>query len=129
MMQKENLIKRIIDLTSQKKLSQFGHAEWNGADEHQLICLIKEAERTITIESHKDWKYVLDDYYNGGYMLQNNDTEYGTDSNDGAPISLGDTPLETLKNAWKQWAIPPFLVMNSDYYCNGISITDVLGEI
>lgn len=122
----KQLIEKIMNMCSQRKLSRFGRAEWNGANEHALICLIKEAERTVELKAHRDWKYLLDEYYNGGFMIQNNDTKYGTDPNYGAPSALGDTPLQTLKNGWAQWSIPPFLVINADYYCNGISITDVL---
>ena len=124
--QDKQKVEKIMELCGKRNLAKFGRSNWNGADEHQLICLIKEAEKTVTLTSHSDWKYLLDKHYNGGYMIQGNDTKYGTDANTSAPISLGKTPLQTLKNGWKNWSIPPFLIMNANYHIKNISITDVL---
>ena len=119
-------VDKIVTLCNKRKLSSFGYTEWNGADEHQLITLIKDAEKTVKLTNHRDWKYLLDKHYDGGFMIQNNDTQYGTDLNTSAPSVVGKTPLETLKNGWKQWSIPPFLVINANYYVKNISISDVI---
>lgn len=123
------LLEKIKNLCNRRNQSRFGLADWDAADEQQLICLIKEAERTITLTHHKDWTHFLDideGVHATTYTIYPNDGEYGTDPITSAPTTFGRNIKEALQRAWHLWSIPPFLIMNADYYCKDISITDVL---
>lgn len=119
-------LNKIAQLCQQRNLNKWGFTEdhpWDGAKERELIMLIKSAEQEgIKPTSHKEWNSILQ----SDCTIIKNDTEYGTDINNNAPHSRGNTPLEALKNAWAVWSIPPLLIMNSEYYVEGISISDVL---
>lgn len=123
------LLQKVAQMCEERKCAKWhiSDVEWDGAKEHQLIALIKECERqNIKPQNHNDWDSVLDESSNYKWMIQSNDTKCGTDINNNAPHSMGETPLKALQNAWKRWSIPPLLIMNADYFVKGISITDVL---
>lgn len=119
-----------------KRFPEFSTIEYNGVDEEELIDAIQDLEdiyREATKISnygylhHKAHPYYLsysraDDYYD----IYPNNTEYGTDQNFSAPIIGGKTALQALQNAWKNWSIPPVLILNSEYYIPGITIMDVV---
>lgn len=104
----------------------FSTIEYSDVDEDELIGSIIKLE-TIYAEArgdvhHKAHPYLLD----SDNRVYHNDTEFGTDINNSAPVCGGSTPLEALKNAWKKWSIPPVLILNADYYCPNISIVEVI---
>ena len=124
-----NLLKKIVQMCEERKQAQWKiyNAQWDASKEHQLICLIKEAERQgIKPQKHQEWDSVLRPSENYSWMIQTNDTEYGGQGNYNAPHSTGKTPLQALKNAWKVWSVPPILIMNAEYHIKGISISDIL---
>jgi len=109
-----------------KRFPEFSTIEYNGVDEEELIDAIQDLE-TIHKQAgknvhHKAHPYLLD----VDCKVYHNDTEYGTDINNSAPICGGKNPLEALKNAWEKWSIPPVLILNSEYYCPGVTIMDVV---
>ena len=111
--------------TYNKRFPEFSTIEYNGVDEEELIDAIQDLE-TIHKQAgsvhHKAHPYLL----SVDCKVYHNDTEYGTDINNSAPICGGKNPLEALKNAWGKWSIPPVLILNSEHYIPGITIMDVV---
>lgn len=123
------MIKKIKELSNIRNLAKWNIEgyEWNASNERELICLIKEAERQdIRPVNHKDWTHMLSRGSNYSFIIQKNDTPNGCTPNYHAPCATGATPLQAMRNAWKMWSIPPILIMNSEWFVKGISITDVL---
>ena len=124
-----HLMDNITFLSNERNYSRrfpmFSTIEYSGVDEDELIMHIEDLEKIYqktNTHHHQAHLYLLD----SDCRIYHNDTEYGTDINNSAPICGGKTPLEALKNAWKLWSIPPVLVMNSQYYCPGITINEVV---
>ena len=125
----EHLMDNITFLSNErnysKKFPLFSTIDYNGVDEDELIMHIEDLEKIYKKCNrlhHKAHLYLLDE----DNRIYHNDTEYGTDINNSAPITSGKTPLEALVNAWKNWSIPPVLILNADYYCPGVGINEVV---
>lgn len=119
---------KVQHLCEERRLNKFMPKEykWNGAKEYELICLIKELEKE-KIKFWEDWDSILMDCgYNKEFEIYPNSNEFGCEQITSAPITIGDTPIQALKNAWKIWSIPPCLICNADYFVKGIKIRDVL---
>ena len=114
-----------------KRFPLFSTIKYDDIDEDELIMHIEELEKIysqVNPTHHRAHPYVLSDN-SGWFHVFHNDTEYGTDINNSAPIAGGKTPIEALKNAWKVWSIPPVLVLNSSHYCPDVSISNILREV
>lgn len=112
-----------------KRFPMFSTIDYNGVDEDELIMHIEDLEEVYVKARqknkylpHKAHLYLLDD----DFKVYHNDTEYGTDINNSAPICGGKTPFEALQNAWRKWSIPPVLILNAEYYCPGVGIGEVV---
>ena len=118
-----------------KSFPQFSTIKYNGVDETELIEAIEDLEKVYDEAREKSpFGYLhhkahthylsynrIDDYYH----IYPNNTEYGTDQNFSAPITGGKTAIQTLKNAWAKWGIPPVLILNADYFVPGVDIHTV----
>ena len=129
----DNLMNNICFLANERNYKNhfplFSTINFQGIDEEELIQHIEELEQihsdVIFLDGslpHKAHPYLLDE----DCKIYHNDTEYGTDINNSAPICGGKTPIEALKIAWKKWSIPPVLILNADYYVPGVSISEVI---
>lgn len=107
----------------------FSTIDYSDADEDELIRDIISLE-TVYAEartSHPKSKlYVLDETADGKFRILHNDTKYVDEPITSAPVCGGKTPLDALKNAWKNWSIPPVLILNSEFYCPYIGIAEVI---
>ena len=121
---------------SHKRFPVFSTIEYSELDEDELIMHIEDLEKvynrarkeTDGLLHHRAHPYLLEkegDYYH----VYHNDTKYGTDPNDNAPIAGGATAFQALCNAWKVWSIPSVLIKNSSYYCPAANITTILAEV
>ncbi len=114
-----------------KHFPSFATIEFTDVDEDELVQHIEELETIYTklrnedvhgLLHHKAYLYILDE----DMKIYHNDLEYGVGIITSAPVTGGKNPKEALKNAWEKWSIPPVLIMNSNYYCPGITIGDVI---
>ena len=115
-----------------KSFPEYSTIKYCGIDETELIEAIEDLEKVYCEAKEKSqFGYLhhkahthylsynrIDDYYH----IYPNNTEYGTDQNFSAPISGGKTALQALQNAWKNWSIPPVLILNSGYYLPDVDI-------
>ena len=128
----ERLMENITFLANERvyanRFPTYSTIDYNGVDEEELIESIINLE-TVYAEAdklhHKSHLYLID----SDCRIYHNNTEYGTDINNSAPITGGRNPLDALINAWKYWSIPPVLVLNADYYVPGVDITRILCEV
>lgn len=111
----------------------FSTIDFNGIDEDELIMHVEALEKIHKqvkadngVLHHHAHLYLLDQNNKGLFVIYHNDTCYGDEPVTSAPITSGRSPLEALKNAWKQWSIPPVLVLNADYYIRNITIGRVI---
>ncbi|MBR0059343.1 MAG: hypothetical protein IJP99_08450 [Methanobrevibacter sp.] len=125
----EHLMDNITFLSNErnyaKRFPMFSTIDYNGVDEDELVMHIEDLEKVYAKAEkthHKAYLYVLDE----DCKVYHNDTEYGTDINNSAPICGGRTPMEALVNAWRNWSIPPVLILNSDFFCPGVGINEVV---
>ena len=109
---------------------EFSTIEFNGVDEEELIMHIEDLEKVYNKAgtlNHKAYLYLMDvDNVNGGFKIYHNDTIYGTDINNSAPVAGGEDPLSALRNAWDKWSIPPVLILNANFYMPGVTISEVV---
>lgn len=105
----------------------FSTIKYDGIDETELIEAIEDLENIYkkakkqapyNILHHNAHLYALDEY-NDRFRVYHN-VPYGDDY--GAPIASGKTPLKALQNAWKNWSIPPVLILNSEHYVPDVDI-------
>ena len=110
-----------------KSFPQFSTIRYDGIDETELIEAIEDLEKVYSKAErlhHKAHLCILNER-EGRFKIYGNDTEYGTDQNNCPPLCGGATALEALKNAWRNWSIPPILILNADYYVPGVDIHTV----
>lgn len=123
----QKLMDKIKTMCGRRRLAHFGKESWNAADERELICLIKEAEKKFEANNWQDWDSILiKDGYNANFEIHKNDLQNGCEPITSSPSSVESTALTALKGAWKTWSIPPCLICNADYYVKGVNIRDVL---
>jgi len=126
----DRLMNNITFLSNERTYAQrfpsYSSINYNDVDEQELIDDITELERIYaklreenTTLHNNAYLYVLDDG-----VIYPNDGQYTTDLT--TIVCKGIDGLSALKNAWKLWSIPPVLVMNSQYYCPGITINEVV---
>lgn len=125
---KTSKLEKVKHLCRQRRLNKFmpKEHEWNGAKEQELISLIKELEEE-KIKFWKDWDSILIACnYDAKFKIYPNSNKFGCEQITSAPIAVGNTPIQALKNAWRMWSIPPCLICNADYFIKEIKIRDVL---
>jgi len=96
-------------------------------DETELLEAIEDLEKVYEkakkeepfgILHHNSELYALDEFEDRFRVYHN--VPFGDDY--GAPIASGKTPLKALQNAWKNWSIPPILIMNAQYFVPNVDI-------
>ena len=125
----DHLMDNITFLSNERnyhnRFPMFSTIDYNGVDEDELIMHIEDLEKIYkqcNSFHHKAHLYLLDD----DCKVYHNDTEYGTDISNSAPICGGETPFHALQNAWRKWSIPPVLILNADFFCPGVGINEVV---
>ena len=120
-----------------KRFPAFSSIKYNALDEDELIMHIEDLEKLYNVARketdfgllhHRAHPYILNEH-DGWFHIYPNDTKYGTDANDNAPIAGGKTAFQALCNAWKIWSIPSVLILNSRHYCPGADIKQILAEV
>lgn len=125
----EGLMEDITFLANERnyhnRFPMFSTIDYSDIEETTLIEKIIKLETVYAKAGrvhHKAHPYFLD----SDNRIYHNDTEYGDEINNSAPICGGKTPLDALKNAWKKWSIPPVLILNAEYYVPNVGIVEVI---